>query len=96
MKYKISAALAVYNEEANIVDCIKSCQKVVDEVVIVDGSSKDRTAQLAQNLGAKVIETTNKSMFHINKNLAIDSCSSDWILLMDADERFSYELAKEI
>ena len=95
-KYTISAALAVYNEEANIVDCIQSLKKVADEVIVVDGTSQDRTAQLAEKLGAHVIKTTNKPMFHINKNLAIDDCSGNWILLIDADERISSELAAEI
>lgn len=95
-KYTISAALAVYNEEANIVDCILSLREVADEVVVVDGTSQDRTAQLARKLGARAIETTNKPMFHINKNLAIDNCGGDWILLVDADERISNELAAEI
>ena len=92
----ISAALATYNEEENITDCIESLKKVADKIVVVDGSSKDRTAELAQNLGAKVIKTSNKTMFHINKNMAIDNCRNDWILVIDADERISDDLAEEI
>jgi len=95
-KIIISAALATYNEENNIVDCIESLKKVADEIVVVDGSSIDRTRELAQNLGAKVIKTTNKPMFHINKNTAIKNCKGDWILLIDADERIGDELAEEI
>src|SRR3989344_6090790 len=92
----ISAALATYNEENNIVDCIVSLKKIADEIVIVDGESKDRTAQLAQKMGVKVISTSNKSMFNINKNLAIEKCNSNWVLLIDADERISDQLAREI
>ena len=92
----ISAALATYNEENNIVDCICSLKKVADEIVIVDGSSTDRTAELAKKEGAKVIKTTNKAMFNINKNIAIDNCRGYWILLLDADERISSELSEEI
>lgn len=93
---KISAALATYNEEENIVDCLISLKDLADEIVVVDGNSTDRTAELAQKLGAKVIKTTNKPMFHINKNLAIDKCSGDWIFLIDADERVNSQLANEI
>ena len=96
MKIKISSALATYNEENNIVDCIKSLKQFADEIVIVDGSSTDRTASLAKEMKAKVIETTNKSMFHVNKNMAIDNCTGDWIFLIDADERISPQLASEI
>ena len=93
---KISAALATYNEEDNIVDCIDSLKKIADEIVIVDGSSTDRTFQLAQKMGAKIITTSNKPMFNINKNMAIENCNGKWILLLDADERISDALAKEI
>jgi len=93
---RISAAIATFNEEKNVVDLIESLKKVASEIVIADGSSQDRTAELAQKNGVKVIKTTNKPMFQINKNLAIDNCSGDWILLMDADERISDELAEEI
>ncbi|KKR62334.1 MAG: glycosyl transferase family 2 [Microgenomates group bacterium GW2011_GWC1_40_35] len=83
-KIKISAALAIFNEEKNIVDCIESLKGFANEIVVVDGSSKDRTSELAKKLRAKVIKTTNKPMFHINKNLAIDNCKGDWIFLIDA------------
>jgi len=95
-KPKVSAALATFNEEKNIVDCIEPLKNFADEIVIVDGSSTDRTRELAQKLGAKVIKTANKAMFHINKNLAIDNCKGDWIFLIDADERVSKELSQEI
>lgn len=93
---KISAALATYNEEKNIVDCLQSLKQFAGEIVVVDGQSKDRTGELAKNLGARVITTTNKAMFHINKNMAIDSCRGDWVFLIDADERVSQKLAEEI
>src|SRR3990167_9033061 len=93
---KISVALATYNEENNIVDCINSTKDFADEVVIVDGTSTDRTAQLARALGAKVIIAKNRPMFHVNKNLAIENCTGDWIMLLDADERVGDTLAGEI
>ena len=93
---KLSLALATYNEELNIVDCIKSCKGLVDEVVVVDGSSIDNTASLALTEGATVIRTQNLSMFHINKQKAIDACTGEWILQLDADERVTPELAAEI
>ena len=77
---KLSLALATYNEELNIVDCIKSCKGLVDEVVVVDGSSTDNTASLALTEGATVIRTQNLPMFHINKQKAIEACASEWIL----------------
>ena len=94
-KIKISVAMITYNEEKNIVDCLKSV-KWVDEIVVVDGSSKDKTREIAKEMGARVIKTANKLFFDTNKNLAIEACQGEWILLLDADERVSPELAKEI
>ena len=93
---KLSLALATYNEEKNIKACIESCRGLVDEIVVVDGTSTDKTVAIAKSLGAKVIVTSNPSMFHLNKQKAIDACSGDWILQLDADERVTPELAGEI
>lgn len=93
---KISVALATFNEKQNITPCLASVKNLADEIVIVDGKSSDKTAQIAKKLGARVISTTNKAMFHINKNLAIANCKNEWILLLDADERITEELAQEI
>ncbi len=93
---KISLALATHNEADNIVDCIRSCKRLVDEIIVVDGSSTDDTLTRAQKEGANVIVTDNPPMFHINKQKAIDACTGDWILQLDADERVTPELAEEI
>ncbi|MBI4973307.1 glycosyltransferase family 2 protein [Candidatus Roizmanbacteria bacterium] len=93
---QLSLALATHNEEANIEACITSCKGLVDEVIVVDGSSTDKTAELAHKLGARVLITSNPSMFHINKQKAIDAATGEWILQLDADERVSPELAEEI
>ncbi|MFZ2026756.1 MAG: glycosyltransferase family 2 protein [Microgenomates group bacterium] len=92
----LSLAIATYNEENTIVDCLESCKGLVDEIVIVDGTSSDKTAELARGMGARVIVTNNDPMFHINKQKAIDACAGEWILQLDADERVTPELAGEI
>lgn len=93
---KLSLALATHNEEANIEACIASCKGLVDEVIVVDGSSTDKTAEIAHKMAARVLITSNLSMFHINKQKAIDAVTGEWILQLDADERVSPELAEEI
>lgn len=93
---KISVAMATFNEEKNIGESIKSVRQFADEIVVVDGSSIDKTVKIARRLGAKVIKTTNKPMFHINKNMAIDACQGEWILVLDADERVTSELGEEM
>jgi len=93
---KLSLALAVYNEEKNIGRCLEVVKGWVDEIVVVDGSSIDKTREIGKKLGAMVYKTTNKPIFHINKQMAIDKCRGDWILQLDADEIVSEELKKEI
>lgn len=93
---KLSVVLATYNEEENLPRCLDSVKDLADEIVIVDGTSKDKTVDIARSYGAIVIVTTNPPIFHINKQKAIDKATGDWILQMDADEVVSPELANEI
>lgn len=93
---KFSVALATFNEERCLADCLNSVKEIADEIVVVDGSSSDKTVEVAKSFGAKVIVTDNKPIFHINKQQAIDECRGEWILQLDADEVVTSELAKEI
>lgn len=92
----ISVAIATYNEGKNIGRCLASVSDWVGEIVVVDGTSTDKTAEIARKYKAKVTVTDNPANFHINKQKAIDKCTGDWILQLDADEVVSEELKKEI
>lgn len=93
---QLSVALATYNEEANLARCLASAKDIADEIVVVDGGSTDSTVEIAKSFGAKVIETTNPPIFHINKQKALDASHGSWILQLDADEEVSPALAAEI
>ena len=95
-KQELSVALATYNEERNLPACLDSVRDLADEIVIVDGSSQDKTVEIAKRYGAKVVVTENLPNFHINKQKAIDLATKDWVFQLDADERVSEELAEEI
>lgn len=95
-KIKLSAAIATYNEQSNIKDCLESIKDIVDEIIIVDGTSSDKTVEIANSYGAKVKVVPNNPMFHINKQLSFDLSQGEWILYLDADERVSPALANEI
>lgn len=95
-KYSLSVALAVFNEERTLSACLESVKGLADEVVIIDGESTDKSVEIAKKYGAKVTVTNNQTIFHINKQKAIDLCRGDWILQLDADERITPELAEEI
>ena len=96
MRKSLSVVLATHNEEKNLAACLDSIKDIADEIIVVDGSSKDKTVDIAKKFGAKIKVTTNKPIFHINKQMAIDMATKDWILQLDADERVSEELRKEI
>ncbi|PIV00250.1 hypothetical protein COS54_03385 [Candidatus Shapirobacteria bacterium CG03_land_8_20_14_0_80_39_12] len=95
-KIKLSVALATFNEGLSIKECLESIKNLAQEIVVVDGSSTDNTVEIARSFGAKAIITTNKPIFHINKQQAIDECQGDWVLLLDADEVVPSDLAEEI
>ncbi len=92
----LSVVLATYNEEENLGPCLDSVKDISDEIIVVDGGSSDKTVEIAKKYGAKVKVTDNPPIFHINKQKAIDLATKDWILQLDADERVTPELKKEI
>ena len=91
---KITATIITLNEERNIARAIESL-RCADEILIVDSGSVDRTVELAQKLGGRVIEA-NWRGFSAQKNWAAEQASHDWILSLDADEALSEGLEAEI
>jgi len=91
---KLSAVVVTLNEEANIVDCLKSVH-FADEIVVVDSQSTDSTVELARKFTDKVYETNFEGYGKL-KNDAVAKASGDWLLSIDADERVSAQLAEEI
>ncbi len=91
---KISAVIIAFNEERNIEDAIRSVSWA-DEILVVDSESTDKTRDLAESLGATVI-TNPWPGFSAQKQFAMERAANDWILSLDADERVSEELQKEI
>lgn len=89
----LSVALATHNEEKMLRQCLDSVKGWVDEIVIADGESTDQTVEIAKEFGAKIIHTTNKVNFHINKQMAMDKVKGDLVLQLDADEVVDEELA---
>lgn len=94
MNKKISVVILTKNEEKNIEECIKSVP-FADEVVVLDDNSHDNTRTIAEKLGAKVFRRTLDD-FATQRNFALTKTSGEWVLFLDADERVSKELGKEI
>ncbi|NQU06783.1 MAG: glycosyltransferase family 2 protein [Calditrichaeota bacterium] len=91
----LSIAMIAYNE-ADVIG--KALQSVAwaDQIVVIDCSSNDATPEIARKAGAEVFNESNLKNLNINKNISIDRCTSDWVLVFDADEIIPYDLAGEI
>ncbi len=91
---KISACIITFNEEKNIAEAVKSVSWA-DEIIVVDAESIDKTREIAESLGARIL--TNKWQgFSKQKQFATDSAENDWVFSLDADERVSEKLKGEI
>ncbi len=93
---KISQCMIVKNEEKNIVKALTWAKDIAYEQIVVDTGSTDRTAEIAESMGAKVYHFTWIDDFSAAKNYAIDLASGEWIALLDADEYLSDEEAAKL
>lgn len=82
----LSLAMIVKNEEAFLGHCLASVQGLVDEIVIVDTGSEDRTLEIAESFGAKLGHFPWAHDFAAARNASLRLCTGDWILILDADE----------
>jgi len=95
MSEKISATIITLNEEERISDVIKNVQQVCDEVIVVDSLSSDKTVEIAESLGAKVI--AQKYLGDGGQKAFCEQfCSHDWILSIDADELLETDAIEKI
>jgi len=82
----IALCMIVRDEEARIGQCIESVQDLIDELVVVDTGSRDRTVEIAESHGAKVLRHSWHGDFSAARNAGLELARSDWILVLDADE----------
>jgi glycosyl transferase family 2 len=90
----VCACIIARDEEERLPGALESVA-FCDELILVESGSRDRTADIARAAGAKVVVHPFRT-FGKQRNVAIDHATSDWILEVDADERVSPELRKEI
>jgi glycosyltransferase involved in cell wall biosynthesis len=83
---RLSLCMIVKNEEEFISKCLSSVKRVVDEIVIVDTGSSDRTVEICKSFGAQVYEFPWNHSFADARNFGLERATGDWILWMDADE----------
>lgn len=87
----LSLCMIVRNEEAVLDRCLRSVKDVVDEMIIVDTGSEDRTVEIAESHGARVYHHPWQNSFSEARNHGLQFATGDWILQMDADEELERE-----
>lgn len=92
---KLSVIIITKNEEAHIQACLESVS-FADEVIVVDSGSTDKTCDIVRAFGASLTITADWPGFGPQKNRALEQCTGDWVLSIDADERVTPELAQAI
>jgi glycosyltransferase involved in cell wall biosynthesis len=92
---KLSAVIITFNEERNILHCLNSLHGIVDEIIVVDSFSFDKTEEICKNFGVSFIQSAWKG-YSESKNFANSQANFDWILSLDADEVLSKDLQKSI
>ncbi|NRD79494.1 glycosyltransferase [Bacillus sp. BRMEA1] len=86
--------MVVKDEEEHLRRCLESVKSIVDEIIIVDTGSNDRTVDIAKSYGATVIETTWENDFSYVRNLSLKRSNTIWNIFLDADEIITGDLEK--
>ena len=95
----VSVCLIVKNEEEHLARCLASVKPIVNEMIVIDTGSTDRTRDIALAFGAKVFDFEWRNDFSAARNYSISKASGSWILIIDADEVISsrdYETFRKI
>jgi len=92
----VSAIIQTYNEEKNIGACIDSARMFTDKIIVVDMQSTDKTVDLAKKMGAEVFSFPHSSYVEPAREFGIQKANTEWVFLLDTDERITKKVAKEI
>src|SRR5437879_934356 len=93
----LSVLIPTLNESRNLAECLASVEWA-DEIVVVDSGSRDGTVEIARGRGASIVDFKWNGQFPRKKNWALRNVpwKNEWLLILDADERITPELADEI
>lgn len=92
----ISVLIQTHNEEKHIADCIESAKLLTDEIIVVDMESTDNTQEIAKQNGATVVSFPFSHYVEPARGFGIQQIKTDWVFILDADERMTKNLANEI
>lgn len=92
----ISACLMVKNEERNLSRCLTSLKKFVDEIIVVDTGSTDKTVEIAKSHKARVYEHPWQNDFSLHRNQSLSYARGKWVAIIDADEELIFTSDKSM
>lgn len=92
----VTAIIPTYNEEVNIKDCIQSLEGFCKKIILMDNNSTDRTKEIAESMGAIVIQSDKTYKERLNMGIELEEIETKWILNIDADERLTESSRKEL
>ncbi len=92
----ISCCMMVKNEEKRLPTALASVRPWMDEIIVVDTGSTDRTVEIAQEYGAKIYHHPWEYNFSVHRNQSISYASGDWLFIFDADEELDQETAPQL
>jgi tetratricopeptide (TPR) repeat protein len=93
---KISLCMIVRDEQEMLPRCLAAAAPAVDEIIIVDTGSRDRTIEITRSFGAHVIERAWSGDFSAARNVSFENATCDWILFLDADQELAAEDATRL
>ena len=96
MKSLLTVVILTKNEEKTIRQVIQNAQKCADRILIIDSGSSDKTVELAESAGAKVVYRAWDNDFAAQRNFALQYVTTPWVLYLDADEFLDTELISNI
>lgn len=92
----LAVLILTKNEEKNIAETIQSARQCTDEVILIDSGSTDRTVEIAEKAGARVVYRAWTNDFSAQRNFGLSATDATWVLYLDADEHLTPELASAI
>lgn len=93
---RLSLCMIVKDEEEYLSRCLESVKGYVDEIIIVDTGSTDRTIEIAKGFGANLINHNWEGDFSAARNVCLENAGGEWILVLDADEVIAEKDIKKI
>lgn len=93
---RLTLSLIVKNEEKYLKGCLDSVMGIIDEIILVDTGSTDKTKEIAARYEAKIFDYEWKNDFASARNFALSKTTGDWTLYLDADERLSKDSIAEL